>query len=245
MTETLKYQGGDTGSPGDGVAPSDADTERERRDLVSQIEARIREADDYLKTWESEVDELAKTPDGTGRDGAQRWLYGKEKEFFAWYTENILPLREASPELGKIWAHGTTTETLFGASLRAMGQRGIVKQGMAPKADFGIFERHGQNASGGGGWWSGGPSSRKVRSTRCWVIASNRATEEIKKSKPVPDFTIVFPDPRTYKWYLGQLRDYTAGGGTTYPHQAMRLDQLQEYLQAHEGRLSDEIEGGK
>lgn len=143
------------------------------------------------------------------------------------YRTRILPLRKAQG-LATIMAHGTTSESLFGASSRkpGVGRKGILFDGLQ-SGDFGGFER--TEAGGQGGWWASLGTAGSSFNSTIWILQG----EETQRS------LVVVPSPKTYVAVLEKLKDRIENGDTLSPaiSEIVHIGELAQMLQTSRGRL--------
>ncbi|OGL66210.1 hypothetical protein A3B21_01970 [Candidatus Uhrbacteria bacterium RIFCSPLOWO2_01_FULL_47_24] len=221
-----------------------------RRWWQNEIARRIKDADEFVQEWERAMVQLAAKRTSVGPDpqweAAHRdhlakyeWLDREVRDFLSWYRSTVVPVREEA-HLGSVGAHKTDVSSLFGSAARIQTHfgKGILREGFT-RGDFGFFES--EEAGGQGGWWAGESIGGQHQSNECWVIKSPGAVEEERLGKQVHAFTLVFFDPRTYRWYLSALQKMVEGGEIPVPHNALRLGQLKQWLEEHQGKWPDEI----
>jgi hypothetical protein len=226
-------------------------TENSRADrpkTTQQIDALINEARSYLEKWQNELQLPALIqPDlEIGQsDPVWAWTSQAIDDFFQQYLAHILPPREQKA-LKQIWAHGTYCSNLF-KQQKTPSWDGIINTGKM-RGQFGMFEQHNTGDFARGAWFGDrGKGTAQRMSSECWLLIDDADADQqrtYEESHQLRSLSLVFVDPRTYCWYLEELRRKIEGGENIIPHTAMRLDQLKEYLESHQGKFPFEIQEG-
>jgi len=191
----------------------------------------------YIQRWEDQVEQYGSAAHSdTGETGLgavksvspeTEFMSVQVHEAMKYFRDAVIPAR-VNKHLPPIMAHGAWIDSLFGPGHRASDKtrNGIIVDGM-DSGDFAPFEQY--KATGGqGGWWCSYKAPRGKISSDMWILKSN-----VDK----PEFLLVFPDPRTYQYYLQKLDEHVAQGRPVVPHNAMCLAQFIEYISTHGGKI--------
>lgn len=218
--------------------------------IIGKIDLLIAEADIYLQQWQTKLGLPALTqPDAEIelRDPIWEWTSQAIDHFFQWYTTEILPSRNRNG-MKSVRAHGTYFRHLFKDPQKKAGWQGVADsegvQGIISTGrvvgQFGIFEEYDHRDFSKGAWFCRGPGIIQRMSHDCWILIDDENAREQQiygERHKLNSLALVFVDPRTYREYLKELRRNIKNGEEITPHTAMRLDQLQDHLQNHQGKF--------